>query len=671
MANLEEHSQRIGVAVTLTARLYQDGANEDTRLRPTAGPAAREPGEPTLRVTGQEGEDDYRRTWTVEPPETGASALVDDNGTSVVRAGVGGPMLGFEDEGGIVDLSLEPVDDGGASTPRLLGEDGDEHVVMAAILPRKVRIRFNAHRVADEAEVELPLAAFPFPPDGSIVRSLMIEIRTGLISADDWAAHLQRGELAADGRPLTMPALSSLTDEPAFVGFVDKHRVRVSSDDAATVTLPARDFAGVLADEPCRGRKLETDLPVDECIARFLSTFASCVGLSVVWLGPDSPPTLGGMGPKAKRAANTVAAKRKKGTGGHAKGSAAPKKIHADKSRALDALTEYCTLAAVIPTFRGWTLYLAGVRTLDQFTASDVPALVFGEDVESFELEHSLTANKAAGVEVRSFNSDTGRVVAGRYPAELFNGSALQPGDLAKATNGGPLWQPPGAGGIDEAAAHVMIVQAITDVVQLTRIARNVYEEGARQELTGKIQTKAIATSSGRARGAADLLDLRAGSAIGLRIAPTAEAAMGSYVQRLATMPQGEAIDLLISQGWAPKLARRIVGGILSAGRPLVYRVKEVQWSWALDAATSWEIDVLNYIESRDAPEQARKGGRFHAALDRGDSYVSQWAAIDADMMDGEFSPATAEALKREVGAAERRRRMVDGDSDAGGSSPL
>lgn len=634
---LESHSIRVGVAVRLVVRLFAASVEADKSIRPTVGPAAVEPGDPTVVELESPGDPNYRRVWRIAPPSKGASRVADPSRDA-----------GFEDSPDPTPkpvLELEELDDVGADAngPALGGDPGDEHVVLATVLARSVKLKLGPHRQADECELELPIEAFPFPPDGSIVRSILVEVRRGVISPDDWAAAMG-GRRARDGRPLTLPVATD-SDQPDFVGFVDTHRIQFG-DGASVVSLKARGIQGVLLDSQVRGRKIENDIPVDRAVARFLSLFPAAVGLELHWLGPEKPPTLGDAAPKAK---TTKAGKPVK----------PPAK--AEKGSAYDAIADYCLLAGVIPRFVGYRLELGAARTLDTFSAAEAPRIVLGRSVDDLELEHKLAGTTAKAVEVHSFNPDTGRIVVGRWPEDPNLHGEKEPGEANKVAPTGPLNIPPGASAVEEKSPTVMTVRGIKDPRRLQEIARNLFEESARQEIGGRLKTRDLATYDGRASGVADLLAMRPGDPIRILIAPSVEAAAGSYVQRLARLgDRGKAIELLAGAGWRRTVAARVVDGILSAKRPLTYRVRALSFEHSMEGGTSTEIEFVNYIEVIDEVTMGPippGGNRARVALDPTASWGDKWTAIDADALAGEITLEKADELKRQAGDVERRRR--------------
>lgn len=636
---LDAHSYKLGVVVSLQIRLFDAAFERLAAIRPTVGPADLEPRTPLFREEGSPGEDGYRRIWTLEEPK-GASATARGIAEGFLKAGSAAKMEGFELPP-LPDAS-EPAAEGASAIegrgPVLLGASGDERVAFLDVIPTKVRWRNNAPRVPDELEIDLPLAAFPVPPDGSLVRSILVEMRRTLLDAD--------------GQPVG-PA----SDDPDFAGFATKHGIRLSSGSASRVTLPCQDFAGVAADTQCRGRMLETDMPADEAIARFLSLFPFAVGLEVVWLGPLLPPEIGALGPRAKRQKLS-----KKG-----KPTRPPK---TPRQSVLDAISDYCTLAAVTPRWVGYRLELGPARTLNRDQADAVPRMVLGENVEELELDHRLAHSATRAIEVRSFNPDTGQIVVGRFPDDPALYGELAAGAANKAAPTGPLEVPPGASAVEEKGPTVQTVYGVTDPKQLQLIAENIFNELARQDLSGKLKTKDIATIEGRAKGVADLLELRAGDPLGVAIAPSIEEANGSFIQRLATLaaaaranfedPLVAATDYLVGElGYKPAIAKRVASGVISVDRPFTYRVREIEFTWGVDQPTQFDITLMNFIESLEEQVPQKGGARRRLMLHGGGSFSEKWAAIDADMLSGELSAADALRLQKQVGEEERLSRGI------------
>lgn len=606
---LDQFSYRMVCVVHLSARLFDPKVEDAPENRPKTGPADRDGVQPDVTVSGTPGEIGYRRVWTVSP----AAAA----------------------------LPLEPVDveDDLGVTSRysvaLVGERGDENLIVGKIVPRKITLRMNAHRSADEAEVELPIEALPLPADGSLIRSLMVEVRRGVVSSDDWA------RIQTQGGDLTGVAFAGAADddEPDFVGFADMHRLRFPESGGAHVSLTCRDFLGILADTQMQGRTLRPDVPIDEAVAHFLAAIPAMVGMKVVWLGPEDPPSPLNGGSKVK--------KSKKGK--PLKGS----QQKAEKQSCLDSLVDFCTLAGVVMTVRGYTIELRSPRTLTQLTEGGVRRMVLGQNLQSVEFEHKLTKAHLRRVAVVSFNPDTGRPLKAMWPTSTGPTEIATPGDQHKEAPdpAATLHTPPGVAAFDEHSAEVFIVEDVTDPKRLQDIARATWEEMARQDVSVRLTTRDIATIEGRALGVADLLALRAGDPLAIEIAPSTEQNAGSYVQRLARLTRAEAVAMLKPRGYSPLVAERVYDGIIAAGRPAIFYVREVEFTWGAGTATEFSISCINYVEVVDR-ELRPKGGAV-AALKPDASYVQKWNAIENDMAAGEIEPDAAADMQGDLPTAE------------------
>lgn len=659
-------SYRVGATVSMRIRLF-DAAFETSGLLPTKGPPDREP-DVTLTEEGVAKTPSWRRIWTIGAPSGLASI---GQGGSVIKTGAAisttaeDPTSGFEPPT-VADAVLASVDDPPPTIePLISGTEQDPEVVLTRLIPRKVRLRLNGHRAADECHIELHLRQFPFAPDGALIRSILIELRRGVIDPDDWARAISEGAVAPDGLPLTVPIITA-SDEPDFAGFADVHEMRMPSDGSSVVVLPCRAFDGVLADTPMQGREIRTDVGMDEAIARLIGTIPAMVGMAVVWLGPEVPPVLGSFAPKTQQ---TKAGKGR------------PRQQKSSKESVLDAITDYCIMGAVIPRVRGYTLELGSVRTLDQYDATTVPRMVLGSNILDLEMKHRLTKAHARSVEVRSFNADTGKIMCARYPQDQARTGQLEPGQADALPPTGPLQVPPGADAVDEAAPEVMDVQNVTDPKQLQNIAQSVFEEMARQDLAMSMTTRDVATVDGRAIGDPDLLALRAGDPLQMIIAPAVEDAVGSYIQRLASLPRADAIKELVDGGWKGEVAIKVLDGIIFAKKPFIYRTKDVDWRWEFGGGTETQIGLVNFIEVLDAELKAGKQpkGNFAAIKDSPNATpVQKWNAVEADMLAGEISPEDAVALQQAIGeAAQREKRtneawqsLLDAESAATDEAP-
>lgn len=304
----------------------------------------------------------------------------------------------------------------------------------------------------------------------------------------------------------------------------------------------------------------------------------------------------------------------------------------------LDAIADYCTEAAVVPTFVGYRLYLAPARTLDQIEAQGVERMVLGQNIEDLELGHKMTKAHARAIEVRSFNPDTGQMAAARYPEDPNVYGPMPPGQVNNVAPSGPVFLPPGAAAVDEHAVEIQTVYGVTDPKRLRAIAENVWEERARQDVEGRFTTKDIATIEGRAKGVADLLSLRAGDPISIVIAPSVEEEQGSYIQRIASMSLADATAMLKKTGWREQVAERVARSIILSRRPLIFRVREIDFEWSNDAATKTEVSFINYIEVIDDEFRAATKGGNVAGLPANASFAQTWQAIELDYYAGQLS---------------------------------
>jgi hypothetical protein len=313
----------------------------------------------------------------------------------------------------------------------------------------------------------------------------------------------------------------------------------------------------------------------------------------------------------------------------------------------LDAIADFCTYSAVIPRFIGWRLVLAPAEDMNQNRATFAPKMVLGHNIESLEIEHHLTKASARAVVVVSNNPDTGGIASGRWPEDWFRNKELGAGDTHKLPPTGPLNLPPGVDSADESNPQVVVLHGVTSPERLTMIAKQYWEELARQDVRGSIVTRDIATIENRSVGIADLLSIRAGDPISIMISRDIEAVSGSYLQRIASQSKGEAISMLVQEGYTYDAAELIVTAIVLADAPTSYRVKSVDFQWSQKAGSRTEIEVMSWIQVIDEliGTVAAKGASTKKGAPK--SVDEEWDIINKAADRGEIS--ISDALDKQI----------------------
>ncbi len=427
-----------------------------------------------------------------------------------------------------------------------------DDLVIRNIKPRKVVFNSNSFREPDILELELDISDMPFPADGSLLRSITVE-------AKRWFKTDSGTEYNID------------PDGTFFIGFVDTHSIEFGEN--TRVKLKCRDVSCVLADTIMRERQIDMyNLNTVEAVLDILARIPAAYGIDVVWVGDEDPPMLGKMLPVSKQ----KEAKKKKDPKG-------------DKRSVLEALSDFCTLSAVMMTFKGTQLWIAPSRVLNRSDADVIPKVIYGKDLESLEFAHDMGGAKTRPISVRSFNPDTGEVIEGEFPSDK---------------NKTPIFVPPGATEAEESKPLVFTVNNVVDKHHLTSIAKHIFEEMARQEISGSFKTKEIATSKGVEQSQFDLLSLRAGDPIGIEISPAVEGRLGSQVQYMARMHPLMVHDALSVKGYDTAAINRLVNNILSSDTFFVYRVKNIRWDWNPAVASNIEVEFVNYIDHADSAEE-------------------------------------------------------------------
>lgn len=180
--------------------------------------------------------------------------------------------------------------------------------------------------------------------------------------------------------------------------------------------------------------------------------------------------------------------------------------------------------------------------TTDEFRSeADAPVMVWGRNILDFT-EGAASKAHAKGVGVSSFDPLTGTTLEAFYRPDR----ADQVTPVVAFTKKGKS-KP-----IKSEDYELFVYQGVTDVNALHAIARMIYEQRSRQEMTGSLTTAEMAVDSQRG-GSIDLVGLRSGSTI--TVAIEREFLDGAF----ARLSDGEKITYLVTRGQAPKAAALLV----------------------------------------------------------------------------------------------------------------
>lgn len=510
-------------------------------------------------------------------------------------------------------------------------------------VPLKCNVHMQGHTQAATWSAVFDYREFPVDP--RVIAAATAEIYIGTVSPDDFSTGMQRPERSGLRRSILRTRNDDGTTNDAnlvMVGVVDSWRVE-HSDSGSEVHLEGRDMRGLLLDSPLvssrdlfeyerprvqRRRKrssilerLNTELNIWDLVTQIIREHEGLNNLPAserirVRAFKEEWPNETILSPGK---ASHVPRHRRGASGQQGQASSAGSNMNF-----WDLITRYCTLVGAIPTFVGRELHIryaptlysmisgrnervpfsGGLARYDENGIWTVRKMVYGRDIDSMKISRKYTGNaKPKTVRVVSVSQSTG----GRGRDQMLE-SVWPPRTLREARREGVTGTNrvvrDFVGGQESSEIATFSYYGIQDQEQLNTIARALYEQIGRNEISGEVSTAAL-TSFGGSNADPDLLRLRVGDPVQLLVDAsrlTAAAPITSTLNRTLQLPFAEAVEQLTAT--APftdtNLARAIVAsangnimGVLS-----YFRVAGAEYDWS-NETVSVKFDIQNYWTPR------------------------------------------------------------------------
>jgi len=314
----------------------------------------------------------------------------------------------------------------------------------------------------------------------------------------------------------------------------------------------------------------------------------------------------------------------------------------AQKTSFWDLIVQYCFLVGAIPSFYGRVLWIRPTQSIydatggkrnpnprspfagqmDRVVAQGEPGepltlqirrMVFGRNVEGFKMARKLRGKMPGTIRVVSHDPMAGerglmKVQQEDYTAEEYakeNGFYVPPKKGQK--KGGKASKKSASGKSDEKEVKVIVVKGgIKNHDQLKQIARSIFYEARRGDLTGSIQTKDLASFGGDATDP-DLLRMRPGDPIELEMDVRELAKRSPLVAELCAhgqrSPAEEIAAILPRCNGNVALATAIVGsarGYVTHIQNKFY-VNNVQFNFEATSGVKVSFDFENFVDARAA----------------------------------------------------------------------
>lgn len=532
-----------------------------------------------------------------------------------------------ESANGVSTVDAEPVNRAWRGLEPLVTPE-DEMTVLMNRIPTRASVNLPGPRQAAEFDMEFDFRDLPIDP--RLLRAVGIEIHIGCVSDDDYARGMV-GERDADGRLLSQlktrsDLLDPFTGRPdvelqtlVFYGSADSWKASHGSG-RSTVRIMGRDLRGIFLDTKVPvGRVAKVDLgqPIDRVVSDILATLPSKFDL-VLDVFTDREEWPRGKIPSPVDAKGLTRLNVDTGEGG-AGGTSKPP--GGGKLNYWDLITQYCNLVGAIPYFRGTALWIRPSRSIYQtLTDRSLPSpfaggrprfggvmvgddgvarpdgelrvrrLVQGRHLETFEMERKFGGVVVPAVECYSIDdSKRGReaLLTARWPPlDTVAGQLKEDGDVVRIP-----------------------VPGVIDPGRLLAVARDVYEEIGRGEVTGSFETKYLASFGGTSQDP-DLLYMRPTDAVEV-VTSTEMLNSGAPVIDELVRHQSrtfhQEVEELTAQLGDPVLARVLVAQTRRAivGQLDVFRINTVRFDWA-DGRIGIASDFTTYVVARHAAEEQK-----------------------------------------------------------------
>lgn len=535
------------------------------------------------------------------------------------------------------NISGLPVGVGKPGALQASGDSNDASVAFS-VLPLSVSIERNG--ILDPGTATVTLDFKDVPVDPRILRSCLVTVTIGTVEAGDYRDGVVKRQTRQDTDGMYYSIVERQPDEESrflgsqsrFVGLADEWMIDLT-DDGDTVEIQCRDISAIIKDQKLpKGVAIDLNKPIVEGIKDLfgrldddgkklfpmLDGFPIFLGTPEDYAKKRTIQALPDLGPIPGK---TMPDTSKTRGGDQAKGQ----KEGDEEDSLWDHIVVICRQAGMMPFVRGFVLFITRPQNLYDQVANG-RKMVYGRNLNSLKFARKLGAVQADTIEVRSYDPDIDATRWARHPVlagEPTSGILNDPGSpqptRSRPTKVSPTGQP------DE-TVQVYRVPRITDLEVLESLARQTFQEVARQEVEGSFATDDLDSfkdpddpdDSGLPN--ADLLSLEPGDPITILIAPPlTESAKGDPfkpVEKTNKQAQTTAQDLFAQSaatrreymkglGVSSKAAQRLALAAEQIPLANTFKAAYVNISYDVDTGIALEVSFYNYITVKEEAKKA------------------------------------------------------------------
>lgn len=527
--------------------------------------------------------------------------------------------------------------------PLFLAGTADKLSHVTARIPKSATIELGSYRQGGKFSLAFEWKDLPIDP--RLFRACGVEIHVGAVNPEDFGTGMVR--LEEGGRRKSI--LRTTRDTLSLVGVADEPVVR-HGRDGSEVTIEGRDQVAILADSPIAPKMLANlDLrePIHVVVAQIVAHHPYADQFIVTANEDDWP------GGKV-----TAPGDREKLTrvrrGADGEGAKAAPAAETSSVSFWDLIVNYCNLVGAVPYFDsygflrirpGRSLYdhLKQEKNFDPRVATPFldgrsrtvdlgqgprgityRRMIFGRNVKELTFRRKLGGVKPRVVEVISLDTSSatrgeGKLLIAQWPPK----DGDERNEAARVSGIAP------SGKSGESNVIRISRPGIRSLKQLTEIAKDLFEEIMRHEVSGTVETDDLASFGGTNEDP-DLTRLRPGDPVELLFDAGPLRRQNPHVAEVLDHHRrgfDEEVAAIAERIGDEDLARAIVGTARNAIPELqtVFRVGNVRQTWNAtadgQAALSISFDFSNYIEARSgvtpstgptqsAPVETAVGGR-------------------------------------------------------------
>lgn len=511
------------------------------------------------------------------------------------------------------------------------GSELDEQNIILSTLPISGTIERNNIQDPDTCQITLDFRDVPVDP--RIVRSCLVVFTIGAVDAGDYKDGVVNRETRLSDNLPTSIVERTVGEETRFaggssrfVGFVDEWTIEFS-EDGDKLELNCRDVTALLKDERLpAGVGIDLTKPIIEGVRDLIERkddfgkqlFPGAVGLNVFFGTPEQLQARGfvsggeDLGPVPQDSVSDA----HKSRGG--KKSKAQR--NGDKKDSVwDHIVTTCQKLGLIPFMRNFVLFITEPQTLYS-QIENGRKMVYGRNLSELKFARKMGGVRADTIEIRSFDPDIGRSRWARYPVLKNEPSS---GILGDPKSDQPVVSRPGKvspTGTPQESVQVYQIPRINDLKLLENVARQTFEEIARQEIEGSFSTEDMDSFKLEADETKlpefDLLTLQAGEPITILVAPSDDVAQGdsfqqtpkagkqssSSAQEINSFTASRRKQYLKSLGLSEEKAQRLALAAEQIPLANTFKAAYVNINYDVEDGVGIECSFYNYITVRENP---------------------------------------------------------------------